>query len=73
MMLDADIVAVSPSSVYRVLKAAASWLPEVGNRPGRDKASSSPCGLDPSADPGAKTGVGGTMPPLGIPGFTGKR
>ncbi|AGA25014.1 hypothetical protein Sinac_0592 [Singulisphaera acidiphila DSM 18658] len=25
-------------------------------------------GRDPSADPGAKPGVGGTMPPLGIPG-----
>lgn len=26
-------------------------------------------GRDPSADPGAKTGAGGTMPPLGIPGL----
>jgi|GEM_PF-5313968 len=24
-------------------------------------------GRDPSADPGAKTGMGGTMPPLGFP------
>ena len=30
-------------------------------------------GRDPSADPGAKTGVGGTMPPLGIPGLAGMR
>ena len=27
MMLDADVVAVSPSSVYRVLKAAGKLLP----------------------------------------------
>jgi hypothetical protein len=26
-------------------------------------------GRDPSADPGAKTGVGGRTPPLGIPGI----
>jgi hypothetical protein len=45
MMLDADIVAVSPSSVYRVLKAAGKLAAQGGNRPGRDKASSSPCGL----------------------------
>jgi hypothetical protein len=30
-------------------------------------------GRDPSADPGAKTGVGGTTPPLGIPGLARKR
>jgi hypothetical protein len=30
-------------------------------------------GRDPSADPGAKTGEGGTMPPLGIPGLAQKR
>jgi hypothetical protein len=28
---------------------------------------------DHETDPGAKTGVGGTMPPLGIPGLAGKR
>ena len=28
---------------------------------------------DPSANPGAKTGVGGTTPPLGIPGLAAKR
>ena len=30
-------------------------------------------GRDPSADPGAKTAPGGTMPPLGIPGLAQKR
>src|SRR4051794_5198100 len=30
-------------------------------------------GRDPSADPGAKTGAGGTMPPLGIPGLAPMR
>ncbi len=30
-------------------------------------------GRDPSADPGAKTGKGGRMPPLGIPGLARKR
>jgi hypothetical protein len=30
-------------------------------------------GRDPSADPGAETGVGGTMPPLGRPGLAQKR
>ena len=30
-------------------------------------------GRDLSADPGAKTGVGGTMPPLGIPGLAPMR
>ncbi len=45
MMLDADIVAVSPSSVYRVLKAAGKLAPRGGSHPGRDKASSSHCGL----------------------------
>jgi putative transposase len=30
-------------------------------------------GRDPSADPGAKTGMGGTMPPLGFPGLAGMR
>ena len=30
-------------------------------------------GRDPSADPGAKTGVGGRMPPLRIPGLAAKR
>jgi hypothetical protein len=45
MMLDADIVAVSPSSEYRVLKAAGKLAPAAGSRGGRDRASSSPCGL----------------------------
>jgi len=31
MMLDADVVAVSPSSVYRVLKAAGKLAPRWGN------------------------------------------
>jgi len=45
MMLDADIVAVSPSSVYRVLKAADKLAPlEGGLHPARGRASSSPCG-----------------------------
>jgi len=30
-------------------------------------------GRDPSADPGAKTGEGGTMPPHGLPGLAQKR
>jgi hypothetical protein len=30
-------------------------------------------GRDPSADPGAKTGAGGRMPPLGIPGLASMR
>src|ERR1700742_3729660 len=30
-------------------------------------------GRDPSADPGAKTGAGGTMPPIGIPGLAPMR
>ncbi len=30
-------------------------------------------GRDPSADPGAKTGVGGRTPPLGIPGLAKMR
>ena len=30
-------------------------------------------GRDPSADPGAKTGAGGRMPPLGIPGLAPTR
>jgi hypothetical protein len=30
-------------------------------------------GRDPSADPGAKTGAGGTMPPHGLPGLAQKR
>ena len=30
-------------------------------------------GRDPSTDPGAKTGAGGTMPPLGIPGLASMR
>jgi hypothetical protein len=30
-------------------------------------------GRDPSADPGAKTGEGGTMPPHGLPGLARKR
>ena len=30
-------------------------------------------GRDPSADPGAKTGAGGRMPPLGIPGLAQMR
>ncbi len=30
-------------------------------------------GRDLSADPGAKTGAGGTMPPLGIPGLASMR
>jgi hypothetical protein len=30
-------------------------------------------GSDPSADPGAKTGAGGTMPPLGLTGLAQKR
>jgi hypothetical protein len=30
-------------------------------------------GRDPSADPGAKTGMGGRTPPLGIPGLARKR
>jgi hypothetical protein len=30
-------------------------------------------GRDPSADPGAKTGKGGRMPLLGIPGLAEKR
>lgn len=34
MMLDADVVAVSPSSVYRVLKAA-GWLPSLWSKPTR--------------------------------------
>ena len=38
MMLDADIMAVSPSSVYRVLKAAGKLSPRVGksSRKGKD-------------------------------------
>jgi putative transposase len=36
MMLDADIVAVSPSSVYRVLKAADKLAPEGGLIPQGD-------------------------------------
>jgi putative transposase len=34
MMLDADVVAVSPSSVYRVLKAAGKLAPR-GGKPSR--------------------------------------
>src|SRR5208282_199140 len=46
MMLDADVVAVSPSSVYRVLRAAGKLAPRGGaSLPRRDRASSSPCGL----------------------------
>ncbi len=30
-------------------------------------------GRDPSADPGAKTGAGGTMPPHGLPGLAQMR
>ena len=45
MMLDADVVAVSPSSVYRVLKAAGKLSPRGGSPPRRGGASSSPRGL----------------------------
>jgi hypothetical protein len=73
MMLDADIVAVSPSSVYRVLKAAGKLAARGGEPSRKGQGFEQPCGLDPSADPGAKTGVGGTMPPLGIPGLARMR
>ena len=46
MMLDADIVAVSPSSVYRVLEVAGKLAPAGGTAvQARGKASSNPCGL----------------------------
>src|SRR4051812_17581652 len=44
MMLDADVVAASPSSVYRVLKAAGKLTPRTGTPSRKGRASSSPCG-----------------------------
>ena len=44
MMLDADVVAVSPSSVYRVLKAAGKLLPRWGKPSKRGKGFEQPVG-----------------------------
>ena len=58
MMLDADVVAVSPSSVYRVLKAAGKLAARGGKAIQEgDKVSSSPCGL---------TSTGTSMSPTSI-------
>ena len=45
MMLDADVVAVSPSSVYRVLHAAGVMKTANSKSHSKERAFSSPCGL----------------------------
>ena len=44
MMLDDDVVAVSPTSVYRVLKAPAGWTVTAGRRRRKGRGLCSPMG-----------------------------